>query len=186
MSDVTTETPADRYARLRDRFRTTLAAVPDDAWDQPTPCEDWSVRDLVQHVVDTQGLFESMVGRAIPPAPRPGLLASFDHATGVVLDDLRDPDAAATPHESPVFGTTTFEAMVDGFLSFDFVVHGWDLAHATGADETIDDRDIAWVRRRADQLGDLMRTSGQIGPEVEVGSEATETERLVAFLGRRP
>ncbi|MGH1564180.1 TIGR03086 family metal-binding protein [Mumia sp. DW29H23] len=186
MTDTTTETPADRYARLRDRFRTTLSAVPDDAWDAPTPCEEWTVRALVQHVVDTQALFESMVGRTIPPSPADDLTGSFDHATGVVLGHLRDPAAATTPYESPIFGPTTFEAMVDGFLSFDFVVHGWDLAHATGADETLADQDIAWVRARTDQLGDLMRTSGQIGEEVEVGSDATETERLVAFLGRRP
>lgn len=183
---VTSESPADRYARLRDRFRTTLAAVPADAWEAPTPCEGWSVRELVQHVIDTQGLFESMVGRTIPPAPGEGLVVAYDHATGVVLDDLRDPAVASTPYESPIFGATTFEAMVDGFLSFDFVVHGWDLAHATGAEETIEARDIAWVRGRTDELGDLMRTSGQIGPEVAVGPEATETERLVAFLGRRP
>jgi len=183
MSD---ETPADRYARLRERFGATLAAVPDDGWQRPTPCEDWTVHELVQHVVDTQGLFESMVGRAIPPGPTDDLPAAYDHATGVVLADLRDPDAATTPYDSPIFGRTTFEAMVDGFLSFDFIVHGWDLAHAIGVDDTIPDADVAWVRRRTDELGDLMRTSGQIGAEVEVGPDASPTERLVAFLGRRP
>ncbi|QMW66308.1 maleylpyruvate isomerase N-terminal domain-containing protein [Mumia sp. ZJ1417] len=121
---MTDETPADRYARLRERFGATLRGVPDDAWDNPTPCEDWSVRALVQHVVDTQGLFESLVGRTIPPAPSDGLRAAYDHATGTVLADLRDPEVAGTPYESPIFGATTFEAMVDGFLSFDFVVHG--------------------------------------------------------------
>lgn len=52
--------------------------------------------------------------------------------------------------------------------------------------DTTEDRDIAWARGRTDELGDLMRTSGQIGAEVPVGPEASGTERLVAFLGRRP
>ncbi|WP_262851226.1 TIGR03086 family metal-binding protein [Mumia quercus] len=183
---MTDETPAERYARLRERFLTTLSAVPEDGWDGTTPCEDWTVRDLVQHVVDTQGQFVSMVGREMPAAPADDPASAFDHATGVVLGHLRDPEAATAPYESPIFGPTTFEAMVDGFLSFDLVVHGWDLAHAVGVDDTISDTDIAWIRTRTDQLGDLMRTSGQIGAEVEVGPDATPTEQLVAFLGRRP
>ena len=56
---------SERYRRLSDAFATKVAAVPADKWDAPTPCGDWTTRDLVRHVVDTQGLFLGLVGKQI-------------------------------------------------------------------------------------------------------------------------
>jgi uncharacterized protein (TIGR03083 family) len=61
---------ADRYRRLSDSFATTLAGVTADQWEDPTPCEDWSVRDLVRHAVDTQGMFLGFMGREVGAIPR--------------------------------------------------------------------------------------------------------------------
>ena len=60
---------ADRYRRLSDAFATTVAGVAHDQWDDPTPCEDWTVRDLLRHAVDTQGMFLGLVGRELGPIP---------------------------------------------------------------------------------------------------------------------
>jgi hypothetical protein len=48
------ESTADRYRRLAAAFAGTVGGVPDDAWGNPTPCGDWTARDLVRHVVDSQ------------------------------------------------------------------------------------------------------------------------------------
>src|ERR671916_324336 len=53
MSDI-----ADRYDRLAADFASTIAAVPDDAWSSPSPCEGWTARDVVAHLVDNHRLFE--------------------------------------------------------------------------------------------------------------------------------
>ena len=57
---------ADRYRRLAAAFSEKVAAVPDDRWEARTPCEGWSARELVGHVVDTQGMFLGFVGRSLP------------------------------------------------------------------------------------------------------------------------
>ncbi|MCA1691443.1 MAG: maleylpyruvate isomerase N-terminal domain-containing protein, partial [Actinobacteria bacterium] len=41
---------SERYRRLADAFAARLAAVPEDKWSSPSPCEDWTIRDLVAHV----------------------------------------------------------------------------------------------------------------------------------------
>lgn len=51
---------SNRYRRLSGAFAERIAAVPDDAWDAPTPCADWTVRDLVGHVIQTQGMFRGI------------------------------------------------------------------------------------------------------------------------------
>ncbi|HMQ25825.1 MAG TPA: maleylpyruvate isomerase N-terminal domain-containing protein [Acidimicrobiales bacterium] len=52
---------ADRYRRLADAFTAKVAAVPDDGWDVPTPCEDWTARDLVGHVVEAADAQERLL-----------------------------------------------------------------------------------------------------------------------------
>ena len=60
---------ADRYRRLSDAFAATIAAVPDDRWSSPSPCEDWTARDVVGHVVASQGMFLGFVGEEVGRDP---------------------------------------------------------------------------------------------------------------------
>ena len=60
---------SDRYRRLSQAFADTVAAVPDDRWENPSPCEDWTARDVVRHVVQTPGIFWGMIGREYPEPP---------------------------------------------------------------------------------------------------------------------
>ncbi|MGI8875145.1 MAG: maleylpyruvate isomerase N-terminal domain-containing protein, partial [Egibacteraceae bacterium] len=60
---------AQRYRRLAEAFNATVDAVPDDRWDSPSPCEEWSARDVVAHVVETQGIFLGLVGRQLGDIP---------------------------------------------------------------------------------------------------------------------
>ncbi len=82
-------------------------------------------------------------------------------------------------------GRQTFESAVDRFLAFDLVVHGWDLAHATGLDDRIPPADLERVRAQAEGFGDAMRSPQAFGAEVEVPPGADAQARLLAFLGRR-
>ena len=157
MTDADADDTADRYRTLAGAFATKVAAIGPDQWDDPTPCEDWTVRDLVRHVVDTQGLFEGLVGRDLGEIPSvdDDAAAAFAAARAVIQADLDDPARAGETFEG-FFGTSTFAQAIDRFVCFDLVVHGWDLARATGQDETIDPAEIATghgrhraVRRRA-------------------------------------
>ncbi|HLV58654.1 MAG TPA: TIGR03086 family metal-binding protein [Natronosporangium sp.] len=177
---------ADRYRRLSQRFADLIAAVPPDRWDDPTPCEGWTVRQLVGHVVETQSMFRKLVGRE--PIATPDVAedptGAWEAARTAVIADLEDPQRAAAEFDG-VSGRSTFEQAVDRFLNFDLIVHGWDLARATGQDERIPPEDLAHVRAQAEALGDLLRSSGAFGPPVEPPPGADEQTRLLAFLGRR-
>ena len=178
---------ADRYERLSDGLAAKLAQVPPTGWDLPTPCDGWTVRDLVGHLVDTQGMFLGFVGRTLGeiPAVADDPVAAFAGARAVVLADLRDPERAGAEFDG-FFGRTTFAAGVDRFLSFDLVVHAWDLARAAALDERIDPEDVARVQAAAEAFGDAMRGPQAFGPALEAPAGADAQARLLAFLGRRP
>lgn len=177
---------ADRYRRLSRAFADEVAAVPPEGWDAPTPCVDWTVRDLVAHVVETQGLFLGFVGRSSGdgPAVAADPAGAWEVARAAVQADLDDPERATAEFEG-FQGRTTFEAAVDRFLNTDLVVHGWDLARATGQDEHIDPDDVVRVRAVCEGFGEAMRDPRAFGPELDTPAGADDQTRLLAFLGRQ-
>jgi len=177
---------AERYRGLAEAFTAKVAAVLPDRWDDPSPCEGWSARDVVQHVADTHAMFLGFVGESVGDAPAVGEapLAAWSTARDAVQAALDEPDVAAKTFEG-FFGETSFEQAIDRFISFDLVVHGWDLARATGLDEHIDPVEVRRLTEQVPSFGDKMRGPGAFGPELEPASGADEQARLLALLGRR-
>lgn len=180
-------TAADRYRKLAAQMEQRIAAVAPDQWERPTPCERWTVRDVVGHLVDSAQLFLGFIGRSLPddaPTVADDPLGAFRAATAAVQAALDDPATAEQEYEG-ISGPTTFAAGVDGFLSTDLVVHQWDIARATGQDETLDLEEIRTIEARLRPLGDLLRSPGAFGPEIEPAPDADEQTRFLNFLGRR-
>jgi uncharacterized protein (TIGR03086 family) len=177
---------SERYRRLSDQFAARIRGVPADRWDAPTPCADWTARDLVRHVVDTQGMFLGFVDRKTGPLPdvAEDPAGAWDTARAAVQADLDDPVRAKAEYDG-FLGRQTFEFGIDHFLNADLVVHGWDLARATGQDERIDPADVRRVWDATRVYGDAMRSPNAFGPEVQVPDSADEQTKLLAFLGRR-
>ena len=182
MSDV-----SQRYQRLADAFAAKIADVPPDEWAAPSPCEGWTARDVVRHVVSTQGLILGLVGRELGDVPSvdDDPSGAWKAARGVVQADLGDPARATAEFEGSL-GKMTFETAVDRFLCVDLVVHGWDLSRAAGLDDHIAAEDVARVRKVAESFGDAIRNPQAFGPEVEAPAGADDQTRLIAFLGRTP
>jgi uncharacterized protein (TIGR03086 family) len=80
----------------------------------------------------------------------------------------------------------TVEAAVDMICTNDVFLHTWDLARATGLDETLDPDEVHMMLEGMEPMDELLRTSGHYGPRVEVPADADEQTRLIAFIGRRP
>jgi len=182
MSDV-----SERYARLADAFAAKTAAVPDDKWTAQSPCPDWTARDVVCHVVGTQGMIIGLVGLEMGeiPSAEDDPAGAWKAARAVVQQHLDDP-AQATKEFEGSMGKMTLEGAVDRFLCVDLVVHGWDLARAAGLDDHISPEDVARVRKIAEGFGDAMRSPRAFGPEVAAPAGADDQTRLMAFLGRTP
>jgi uncharacterized protein (TIGR03086 family) len=179
----------DLYRRSVDAFLERVARVREDQWNDPTPCADWDVRTLVNHIVYEQRwsvpLFagatiaevgDRFEGDLLGPDP---LSNARDAAEGAVMAATEK----GTVHLS--FGETPAEEYVRQLLA-DHLIHGWDLAVAIGDDRRLDPATVHEVATWFLDREDAYRGSGAIGPRVEVGPDAGEQERLLAGFGRDP
>lgn len=176
----------DRYARLADAFAATVASVPAGRWESPSPCEGWTARDVVRHLVEVHGTFLSLVGRKLPGGPDVAgdPAGAFAAASAAVRAGLADPELASASYEGR-FGRSTFEAAVNQFVCFDLVVHRWDLARAAGVDERMDPGEVSSLLEQLPAFGDALHTSGACGPPLDPPPGADEQTRVLALLGRR-
>jgi uncharacterized protein (TIGR03086 family) len=175
---------ADRYRTLADAFEAKIEGVSPDDWSNQSPCEKWTARDLVSHVVDVHGMMLRPLSRSLRAGPSDPL-GAFRSARVDVEEVLDDPALAGTEYDGQ-FGPTKVENTIDQFLGFDLVVHGWDLARATGQDTTIEPAEVDRVWEAAAGFGESMRTYGVTGPEVAVPDDAPKQDRLLGLLGRDP
>ena len=180
------ENVADRYRRLAGTMTARIAGVPPDRWDGPSPCDDWTARDLVGHLVEVHGRFQGLVGRTAVRHPdvADDPVGAFVAVRDQMQADLEDPAKVDVEYEGRL-GRSTFGKAVDGFICFDLVVHGWDLARATGQDETIESHDVERLTAMVQAMGDTMRASGVIKEPVEPRPGAGDQERLLNALGRQ-
>jgi len=191
-------TIADRYRAHADAFEAKVAAVRPDQWERQSPCEDWTARDVVGHIVDMHGAMLHPMGRTLSPAPslQDDPLAAFRSARADVETLLADPATAGTECQTPG-GQVTFAEHVDQVVSDDMVLHGWDLAKATGQDDTMDPADVErmWAGTSAipAEMMERLRTPDAFGPgikvfgpEVKVAEDAPLQHRLLGLIGRDP
>jgi uncharacterized protein (TIGR03083 family) len=99
---------ADRYARVSRGFDERLRGVRGDQWSLSTPCSEWTVRDLVAHVIDTQRRVMGLLGGPVTPAEPDGdLLVQWSEANSALLEAARDP-ARAEAQVQAFAGPTRF------------------------------------------------------------------------------
>jgi uncharacterized protein (TIGR03086 family) len=173
-----------------------VKATPADLMGAPTPCTDWDVRALLNHVIGTLWLAEGLLGDQAPRYPMaPGGLpaadlagddpaAAYAEASGAALGAAAKGDALTRMHLTPL-GEMPGPALA-GFTTLDILVHGWDLAKATGQPADMDGRLAAHALGFAEQAITPETRAPRIGPALPVAAGAPVTDRLVAFLGRQP
>jgi len=153
-----------------------------DQLDAGTPCDEWDVRTLLDHVLETQRYFATSArgGDASPPSPTPPPTLSDDpvadvrHAREEVLAAFGEP--GAIDKTGPALG-----------IAFsDLLLHTWDLARATGQDATIPEglADSAYELVHG-KFTDEQR-KGLFKPELPVPPDASAEDRLLAYTGRDP
>jgi uncharacterized protein (TIGR03086 family) len=186
-------TIADRYRRRAEVFERKVAAVQPDQWSAQSPCKAWTARDVFDHVMTMHDVMLRPLGRRLSPAPVDPL-GAFRSARADIEAVLDDPGLSATPCDTPT-GPMTVERQIDEVISNDMVLHGWDLARATGQDDTMDPVDVRalWDVYLAipAELMVKYRTPGAFGPgievfgpEVVVPEDAPLQDRLLGLIGR--
>jgi uncharacterized protein (TIGR03086 family) len=180
---------ADLYRRTVETWTARVEAVPAGAWGAPTPCTEWTVRDLVNHVVGEdawtvplmRGSTMAEVGDSLDGdllGAEPGAVAgrSADEAVAVVAETL---PASPTVHLS--YGDEDAGEYVRQ-LAADHLVHAWDLAAATGGDTHLDEDLVADVATWFAEREDTYRSVGAVGPRVDAGGSPQAD--LLAAAGR--
>jgi uncharacterized protein (TIGR03086 family) len=183
----------DAHGQALDVFDRAVHKVGLTDWDSPTPCTEWTVRDLVNHlVVEQLWVPDLLAGHTIAEVgdkfdgdqlhddPPQAWAAASDAARSAWLT----PGAAEqTVHLS--FGDTSAEEY--GWqLTTDLAVHGWDLATALGADAGISDELATAVLRYVEPQLAAWSGSSMFADPVPVPADADPPTRLIALLGRRP
>jgi uncharacterized protein (TIGR03086 family) len=181
--------PAARHAEVAEGFSRRARGVPEGRWDAPAPVEGWVARDVVRHLTTWfPGFLEGGTGISLPAGPAVaddplGAWLAQSEAVQALLDDPASEHAVLS---NPHLGEVPLPEAVDRFYTSDVFLHTWDLARATGQDETLDEGMCAVLLAGMEPLDELLRSSGQYGPRVDVPPDAPVQDRLVAFIGRRP
>ena len=173
------------YLELYDRASSwTLTKVKGavEKLDADTPCDEWNVRTLLSHMLDTQRYF---IGAArgedvSPPSPKPPALIGEDPVPAFERGRAELLRAFGAPGVIDKSGSALGVAFADQLL------HGWDVARATGQDATMPDGlPSAAYETIHGRFTDEQR-KGVFKPEVAVSADASPEERLLAFTGRNP
>ena len=187
---MTDPRPAPLAAAL-DGTGQLVAAVGTEQWQLPTPCPDWSVRQLVAHVVGGNRLAAGVLrGDPLDQLGRPGEDPLGDDPVGAFRASADELLAAAGGAGVPA-GTFTLPAgtlpgpAVLHLRTVEALVHGWDVARATGQrapfpDELVEP-ELAFSRAL---LGRLPADRQPFGPSRPVADDAPAIDRLAALLGR--
>lgn len=183
----------EHHAQAMAEFGNRVHAVKADQWGDATPCSDWNVRTLVNHLVNEQ--------LWVPPLMSGATVADVgDSLDGDLLGD--DPigawDAAAAAasaalHDDGALDRTVHLSFADvpgseyaWQLIGDLVIHAWDLARGIGADERLDPGLAAEVMERLAPDVETFANYGLFAPQTPVDADADVQLRLLAMTGRTP
>lgn len=178
--------PVGLFRAATGRAATVMAGVDVEELSAPTPCQDWSVQQLMDHMAGGPAyLIAASEGRA--PVPEQGVTAEhYRKRVDEALEVIADPAAMARTCVSPLgLEWTVAEAVAGTFM--DTLVHTWDLAVATGQDATLDPALVeACVAMFLPGMPERGRAGGLVGPAVPVPPGASDQDRLLSAMGRRP
>jgi uncharacterized protein (TIGR03086 family) len=180
----------DAYRMVGDWTADRFAAVRHEQMDDATPCRDWSVHDVMRHVIDGNLRFTAALsGSAERPGPEDDVVGddagvSYRRSVdGVVAgwqtDGAAERSMTLSAGEMPA-------AVVLAIMMTEQMLHGWDVARATGQDTTLDPELVTMadaIIRPAVESG-LAETA--YDAPLAVADDASPQERLLALTGRRP
>ena len=180
------------HRQALDATRAIVSGISDDQWDAPTPCDGWDVRTLVNHIVSgnlwaaelasgrtIEEVGDRLDGDVLGNDP----LAAYDDSAREAAEVFAEPGALDAPcavSYGPVPGS-----VYAGHRFVDVLIHGWDVAVATGQDPTLDQELVVAAWEVVEPQAEMLRASGMFGGDVAVSPDADAGTRLLAVLGRQ-
>ncbi len=192
--------PLALFSKAANHVSELLAGVRQSQVDDATPCSEWDVHGLVNHMI---GVLEFTGGSIAgdPPAnirlteADSSYLAERDIAVLAqahralvdrIVQSAGEPGALERIVATPAFGDMPVSQILVGTL-LDQFVHGWDLAKATGQDTTLDSELVEFAFPMLQSgFAEQGRTMGFIGPAIAVSDGASRQDQMIAYMGRQP
>jgi uncharacterized protein (TIGR03086 family) len=180
------------YTKAVDGFDHVVRSMPDAMWSSPSPCEGWTARDVLGHVIAVQSYVESLARGIEPtlnPYGMPGELVEGDplRAWSAARESVLEAVDAPGVLDNTV-QTFRAEETIDNVLAWnvvDTLAHTWDLARAGGVDDHLDDDLVAHATAQAQPVIEAMRQPPFFGAAVIATDDPSPTAQFLAMLGRR-
>ena len=182
-------------ATAEDVIRQRVAAITAAQWDLPTPCTKWRVTDLVVHLIEgshmalrlLQGASASDARSVFGRSHGSDLPSELDVALAEELAAFEEPDSLTMTVHHPAAGDVPGATLIE-FRTADYLLHSWDIARATGADEELPEGLVATIWEGMQPMAPIIGDIGVFGsgPSGTVASDAPLQQRLLDLTGRRP
>jgi uncharacterized protein (TIGR03086 family) len=177
----------DQLARALEAVGQLIAGIRDDQWSVPTPCTEWNVRDLVGHLVGTNRVIAAVL--TDQALPKRGTNPLGDDPVGAYRDSGRvlqaivdRPGVLERTYQGPL-GPAIGAVRLNWRIA-DLLVHGWDLAQATGQPVKLPDDLVAQALIFVRTELPTQSRAGRFDPAQPVDDDAPLLDQLVAFAGR--
>ncbi|MFE1886711.1 TIGR03086 family metal-binding protein [Streptomyces diastatochromogenes] len=180
-----TDKVLEQFDQAATALEGVLAGIKPLQLDDPTPCPEWSVRELVNHVVGGNLMFAGIVSGNGPAAPQDhgdDLLGAFRSS----FSTLREAFAADGVLER-TFQTPMGERPATRLVTIRVIemgLHGWDLAKATGQSFALPEEVVDAALNQLKAMLPADRQGLPYGNEQPAAPDASPTDRLAAFAGR--
>jgi uncharacterized protein (TIGR03086 family) len=181
---------AEAFRRASDGFMKRARQIGTDQWSGSTPCSEWDVRALVNHVGgEYLWVSELMSGKTIADVGTSldgdvlgdDPVGTVGGAQASAAASFEKPDAADRTVQLSFGDTPAMEYARQ--MAVDSVIHCWDLARAIGADEVLDAELVDYTYVYMLENAELWRAGGSFGPAQTAGDDSTQA-KLLALTGR--
>ena len=181
------------HRRACDEFGARVKAIGQEQWELPTPCAEWNVKAVVDHVVRfnraTPGLLEGatvadLAGLMAEDVLGDDPVASWEASSHEAVEAFDRPGALEAVVHHPAGDVSGAQFAL--FRFSDNLTHAWDVARAIGGDERLDPDLVDACYEALFPLKDFMPATGLFKPALELGEGADRQAEFLALQGRDP
>ncbi|NJC23099.1 uncharacterized protein (TIGR03086 family) [Arthrobacter pigmenti] len=170
--------------RTEDARLTEILETIED-WNAGSPCTGWTVRDVLDHLINTQRDFLNQhnieIGARPDTAKDP--VGAWKYHSSKVQNVMDTAELAETAFDG-FFGPTTVGATLARFYGFDLLVHRWDIARGVGQETHFSDPELDLIEESLDGFGEHLYMEGICKPALSAPEDADRETRLLARMGR--
>jgi uncharacterized protein (TIGR03086 family) len=190
---ATLPTTGELYVKAMESTRNYVDGVKSNQWHGPTPCSEWDVKQVANHII-SENLWaaELFMGKTIGEVGNrlDGDLAGDNPASAYASSAKFATQAVTAPGAMEATCHLSFGdysgSDYAAQLFMDLLIHGWDIATATGQDARLDADLVQACLPIAEQLTAQFRSAGVFGENLPVSADVDPQVKLLALVGRRP